>query len=136
MNAVHVRFQAGSESYALPVTVVREVGILGDIARLPGTPPAVLGVYNLHGQVVPVIDLAGVLGASRGVPAEKMVIAEHGGGLAALAVQGITGVEAVGVASEHTDSPHLSGAALVDGVLVGVIDLEAVFDSLAPERAP
>jgi purine-binding chemotaxis protein CheW len=129
---MHVRVHLGSESYALPVAMVREVGRLGDVAQLPGAPASVLGLYNLHGSVIPVIDLARLLGLPRGAPAQKIVVAEHAGRLAGLAVEAITGVQEIGEASEEAQSPHLSGAALVDGALVGVIDLPSMFDSLQP----
>jgi chemotaxis signal transduction protein len=132
---MHVRLQVGSESYALPVTAVREVGDLGDMAQLPGAPAAVLGLYNLHGQVVPVLDLACLLGVSRGAAAEKIVVVEDGGRVAALAVETVTGVQPIGDACEEAESPYLAGAALTDGALVGVIDVRAVFDSLQGQRA-
>ena len=79
--SIHVRFRVGDESFALPVGQVLEVAELGSLAPVPGAPPSVLGVRNLRGQVLPVIDLAGVLGtahAPRGAEAR-----DHRGGGAA-----------------------------------------------------
>ncbi len=135
MSGVHVRVKVGTEDYALPVMMVREVGSVGDIAQLPGVPAAVLGMHNLHGQVVPVLDLGLLLGVSADAPGEKMVIVEDAGVVAALAVTGVIGVEPLGGADEHVEAPLLCGAALVEGALVGVIDLPAVFDSVRAQRA-
>ncbi len=130
MSRVHVRVRVGAESYALPIGNVREIAVAGEIAPLPGAPACVLGVLNLHGQVLPVIELSGLLGVAHTDRPMRIVIAEDGGRLAGLAVHSVTGVEALPETTEEVRSPHLLGAALVDGVLVGAIDVTAVFDTV------
>jgi purine-binding chemotaxis protein CheW len=50
-------FQLGDENYGLPVGAVDEVLRLPDeITRLPGAPEFVLGVTNVRGKAVPMID--------------------------------------------------------------------------------
>ena len=73
--SVHVRFRVGDENFALPVGQVLEVADLGQLAPVPGAPPAVLGVRNLRGHVLPVIDLAVVLGTAHARPGARLVIA-------------------------------------------------------------
>ena len=64
MSASMSALRVGAESYALPVDDVLEVAELGDADRRSRRAGAgVLGVRNLRGQVLPVIDLAHVLGA-------------------------------------------------------------------------
>jgi purine-binding chemotaxis protein CheW len=130
MSGVHLRVAVGAESYAVPIGEVLEVAELGDVVRLPGTPGAVAGVRNLRGRVLPVIDLAGLLEVPREAPPSRLVIAERDGCVAGLAVDSVSAVEALPEASEEVASPHLSGAALVDGTLVGTIDVAAVFESV------
>jgi purine-binding chemotaxis protein CheW len=130
VSRVHVRVLVGAESYALPIGNVREIAVLGDFAPLPGAPADVLGVLNLHGLVLPVIELSGVLGVPYKDRPSRIVIAEDGGRTAGLAVHSVSGVEVLPAASEEVSSPHLQGAALVDGVLVGTIDVAAVLDSV------
>ena len=50
-------FHLGGERYALETNRVREVYPLRDLTPLPCTPPFVLGVVNVRGRVVPVIDI-------------------------------------------------------------------------------
>jgi len=50
-------FRLGAESFAVDVAKVREVLDLNEITRVPQTPDYMLGVINLRGRVVPVIDL-------------------------------------------------------------------------------
>jgi purine-binding chemotaxis protein CheW len=126
--SVHVRFQVGDESFALPVRQVLEVADLGPLAPVPGAPPSVLGVRNLRGQVLPVIDLASVLGTARANDqATRLVIAEEGGRRAGLAIDAVTDVAELPGPMQDTESPFLSGSTLVQNDLVGVVDLEGVF---------
>ena len=129
MRRVHVRVGIGAEHYALPVDRVLEVAELGDVTLLPGSPPEVIGVCNLRGQVIPVIDLARVLDLPRGEP-ERIVVTELGERRAGLAVDAVIDVGELPEASEQVDSPFMSGAVLIEGVLVGMLDADAVLSSV------
>jgi purine-binding chemotaxis protein CheW len=50
-------FTLGNEEYGVPVLKVREIIKVMDITQVPQVPPHVLGVINLRGKVIPVIDL-------------------------------------------------------------------------------
>lgn len=128
-ESLHVRVQIAQEHYALPVADVLEVAELGDITPVSGAPAPVLGVRNLRGQVLPVVDLAAVLDLSASAP-ERIVIAEHGGRRAGLAVDSIAGVEPLPEPSQDVESRHLAGAVLADGALVGVVQVGSVLDSV------
>jgi chemotaxis signal transduction protein len=135
MSNLCVRVAAAGESYALPVDAVLEVAELEGITPVPGATPTVLGVRNLRGAVLPVVDLAGVLGLPRADGPRRIVVAAEGGRIAGLAVDSVAGVESLPDASEPADSPYLSGAALTDGVLVGLVDLSSVLDAAQGEVA-
>jgi purine-binding chemotaxis protein CheW len=135
MNRVHVRVVAGGEHYALPVTAVLEIAEIGKVTPVPGAPPGVLGVRNLRGQVVPVIDLATMLGLSADAENERIVVTEDDGRRAALAVTGTDDVGELGAPTEEVDSPYLSGAVLVEGALVGIVDVSALLAAVAPVEA-
>ena len=132
MSSLHVRVQVGDEHYALPVADVLEVAELGDVTPVPGAGAALLGVRNLRGQVLAVIDLATILGLANSDP-RRMVVTESGGRTAGLAVDSVVGVEQLPNASEETDSRHLTAATLADGALVGVVDVDSVLGAV--ERA-
>jgi purine-binding chemotaxis protein CheW len=132
MSGVHVRVLAGGEHYAVPVERVIEATEVGDLTPVPGAPPEVLGVRNLRGAVVPVIDLRRLLRISATEPVGRIVVAEHGERRAGLAVESIVAVDELPDATEQAPSRLLRGAALMDGQLVGVLDLEAAFDAVAP----
>ena len=52
----------GDDLYALETAAVREVVAGPELAKLPTAPPSLLGVFNLRGEIVPVFDLATLLG--------------------------------------------------------------------------
>jgi purine-binding chemotaxis protein CheW len=52
-----VAFQLASETYGIESVYVREVYPLKDFTPLPGLPPFVLGIVNVRGQILSVIDL-------------------------------------------------------------------------------
>jgi len=60
-----VAFFIGDEEYAVEIQYVREINRLVEITRVPRTPEFVLGVINLRGRVIPVIDLRVRFGLSK-----------------------------------------------------------------------
>jgi purine-binding chemotaxis protein CheW len=52
-----VEFSLASETYAFEAAFVREVYPLKDYTPIPGVPPFVLGIVNVRGQIMSVIDL-------------------------------------------------------------------------------
>lgn len=133
MSDVHLRLRVGHESYAVPVENVREVTDYGDVAAVPGSGPAVLGVRNLRGQVLPVFDLAQVFGIPAAGSTPRLVIAEANGAVAGLAVTEVTDVSSLPDEVEPTEVELLVGAVLTDGELVGVVDVPAMFQRLDRE---
>lgn len=53
----YLTFMLGREEYGLPVLKVREIIKVMDITHVPQVAAHVLGVINLRGKVIPVIDL-------------------------------------------------------------------------------
>lgn len=50
-------FRLGEETYGIDILRVKEIRGWSPVTRLPQSPPHVLGVLNLRGAVVPIIDL-------------------------------------------------------------------------------
>ncbi len=53
----YLSFTLGNEGYAIPLLSVREVIAMPETTKIPGTPPYFLGIMNLRGQVISVVDL-------------------------------------------------------------------------------
>ncbi len=58
----YVTLGVGTEIFAAPVTRVQEILDMRPIARLPQAPPNLLGMIDVRGQGIPVLDLRLTLG--------------------------------------------------------------------------
>jgi purine-binding chemotaxis protein CheW len=132
--SVYVRLRVAAETYAVPVGNVREITPLGELTAIPGAPPGILGVRNLRGQILPVADLALVLGLPAATSPALLLVAESGGLQAGLAIDAVTSVSDLDGPAEPAESELLTGSALVGGDFVGFIDMTRVFGSLVPPR--
>jgi purine-binding chemotaxis protein CheW len=89
-----VEFELASERYAFPLTDVREVSLLRELTPVPCTPPFVVGIINLRGEIRTVIDLKTFfdLPASGITDLNKIILIQHGAlqfGILADAIRGV-----------------------------------------------
>jgi chemotaxis signal transduction protein len=131
---VYVRLRVASEAYAVPVGHVIQVARIGEVTPVPGSSAHMLGVRNLNGRILPVADLALLLGIARTAPPVLLLVAEAGGRQAGFAIDEVSEVGELADPTEETASDLLTGAALVGGSLIGVIDVTRVFDVLAATK--
>jgi purine-binding chemotaxis protein CheW len=129
MSTLQVRVRVADEDYALPVEHVIEVAEYGVVAPVPGAGATVIGVSNLKGDVVPVVDLGHTLGLPRAAAPERIVVVEEAGRRAGLAVDSVEEVEQLSQPAEEAESPHLLGTVLTQGALIGLVDVGSVLDS-------
>ncbi len=52
-----VIFKLGDEEYALNIDQIKEVVLTPNIARIPQTPDYIMGVANIRGNVIAIVDL-------------------------------------------------------------------------------
>lgn len=55
-------FQVDEDSYCAPLQAIKEIIAITSVAPLPNVPSYVLGLFNLRGQIISVIDLRTKLG--------------------------------------------------------------------------
>ncbi len=70
----YVTFSLGEELFGVEVTRTREILSLMPVTKVPQTPDYLLGVINLRGQVVPVVDMRLKLGLPAGAETEDTCI--------------------------------------------------------------
>ena len=121
-----------AEAYAVPIGNVVEIASLGDLTAVPGARQEILGVRNLRGQILPVIDLAQLLGLKPVAPPGQLLVAESGSIKAGFAIDEVSHVGELPDPSEGADSDFLLGAVIHDGQLFAVIDVPRIFSSLQP----
>jgi purine-binding chemotaxis protein CheW len=139
-----VGFVVGDVSYAVPIGNVREIVNPAPLTELPHAPPAVAGVLDHRGEVVPIVDLRTRFGlpAELGSRRTKWILIEIEGRSVGLTVDRVTGV--FGVTGELRPPPALGagddargivGVAPYDGGLVFVLDVGR-FDVLTLSLRP
>ncbi|HDZ16073.1 MAG TPA: purine-binding chemotaxis protein CheW, partial [Methylophaga aminisulfidivorans] len=86
-----VTYQLEEEYYGINVMQVQEVLRLTEIAPVPGAPPYVLGIINLRGNVVTVIDsrMRFGLGAIEADDRARIIIAEVSGHVIGMLVDSV-----------------------------------------------
>jgi purine-binding chemotaxis protein CheW len=60
-----VGFMVGNEEFAVPILSIQEIIKPLESTRVPHTPEHVIGVFNLRGSVIPLIDLRSKFGYPR-----------------------------------------------------------------------
>ena len=90
----YVLFRAGSEEYGLPISRVSSIIRFETVTPVPRAPRAVLGVIDLRGRVIPVVDLGRKLFGTVFDPAprSRIIVTEGDEGPVGLAVDGASEV--------------------------------------------
>jgi purine-binding chemotaxis protein CheW len=127
-DGVHVRVGAGR--YAFDVRHVREVEDRQRVTAVPGAPAGVLGVCNLRGAVLPVVQVNELLGQDAD-GGRFLVVTDVDGFVAGVTVDEILGVEPLPGELEPDTTAGVRGRALIDGELVGVLDIGEILRLLA-----
>ncbi len=137
--------QLGEERHGLEIGKVYEIIRYQAITSVPGAPPAVEGIINLRGRIIPVVDLRTRFGMPRAEPtkASRIVVADTGGtrtGLIVDAVNEVLTVPADAIEPAEAvvgrDSADIRGIARLDGRLVILLALEGLLgtESVAPDE--
>lgn len=85
-------FQLGEGQYGLELSHIQEVIDEAQIYYLPGAPQGVLGAVNLHGRILPVLDLPMQFGFESGPRAKRMIVTADQDCPLVLAVCGVQSV--------------------------------------------
>jgi purine-binding chemotaxis protein CheW len=135
-----VCFYLHDQEFAADITAVVETMAVRPITRVFLTPPWLAGIINLRGDVVPIIDLANLLGMSETLLSDdsRIVLVRHAGTRAGFLVDGLA--ELVTLPLDRlspppaTLDPELAQfvrgvASAADDRLVRVLDMAALFES-------
>jgi purine-binding chemotaxis protein CheW len=53
----YLTFNLGAEEYGIEILKIQEIRSCGTVTKIPNTPDYILGVINLRGAIIPVLDL-------------------------------------------------------------------------------
>jgi purine-binding chemotaxis protein CheW len=126
-------FRAGRERFCLSVLDVEEVVEWPALTPLPLAPPFLMGIFNLRGSIIPIVDIAFTEGRRADLPPRQVVVAsmEQGPEQDVLRL-GIAADEVIGTYSTSEpllvdeaprDVPHCSGMLRYEDRLALALDL-------------
>ncbi len=87
-----VGFMIGDEEYAVPILSIQEIIKPFSWTRVPQVPDYVLGVFNLRGAVIPLIDLRTKFGLSTKKQSDdtRFIVMRHGNDVAGFVIDRLT----------------------------------------------
>lgn len=132
-----ISFTIGGEEYGVDIMAIREIKGWTATTELPNTPDYMRGVINLRGAIIPILDLRARFGGGLTQAQARHVI------IVVAVRQRVVGILVDGVADiitvtmgdiqpipelDHGDtSDFLTGLVTVDGRMVALLDLHALF---------
>lgn len=137
-------FGLGDQSYGVNVAKVREVIQPVPIAASPGQPPDVMGMFNLRGKVLPLVDLHSYfkIDPVNDNPADhRIIVTEFNGTQAAFKVERVEHIhriswKAMRSVPDDTGREHMSvtGITELNDKLVLMLDFESIFDHISMQN--
>jgi purine-binding chemotaxis protein CheW len=106
-----VEFLLAQERYGIESSYVREVYPLKDLTPLPRTPPFVLGIINIRGRILSVIDIKKLFDLpERGLTdLNKVIIVRHGMMEMGILADAVIGVASILLSDIQPSLPTLTG---------------------------
>jgi purine-binding chemotaxis protein CheW len=113
-------FALGAADFGVDARLVQEVVKVGELTLVHDAPPGVVGIRNLRGRIVTVVDMATHLdlGSVEIGPETRLLIMEHQGESYGFLVDAVT--EAIALDEEHISPPPASLDPTLRGRLHGV----------------
>lgn len=132
-----VSLVAGGQGFCIEITEIREIRRWSPVTPLPFSEGSVIGVMNLRGAVIPILDLAAKLGLGAIDPTARHVIIvvalrSRTMGLLVDAVSEILTVQGehirkAPVTMANTDTQSIRGLVSIDEDMWRVLDLQILF---------
>lgn len=132
-----VVFRLSETLFALDIQSVQEIVKQSDIVSVPGAPPFILGIVNLRGRIMAVVDTKQLLGIGK-TPADKVLvmvaqIGEHLVGFTVDEVEQVTRItadmiEPVSDLVSPEEARRLEGVLKLNDKLVLLLDAKRLLD--------
>lgn len=139
-----IAFRLNEQSFCVRTRSIREIRGWVPVTPMPHAPYEVLGVINLRGMVIPIIDLAVKLGMGGTEASERsaIIVTDVNGMTMGLLVEGVSDILTV-PAESLQPVPSNAGQAtqFVDGILthqdqmICFLNLEELFSANGPSGA-
>src|SRR5574344_1391393 len=142
-----VTFSLAGKDYAIDIMKVKEIVKAGRFTYVPNTLPFVLGVYNLRGEIIPIVDLR--LFFNIDVPERKsgtlenmliVSIAEQTFGIVVDEIDKVVGIQKSTIQPPHPlfgdiNIKYIYGVVEANKRLYILLDIERIFGSKTEAQA-
>ena len=140
-----IAFRIGDQEFCVNIMSVRDIRGWSPATPMPHTPPDVLGVLNLRGAVLPIVDLAARLGMKPAEPTVRhvIIVAQISDRIVGLLVEAVSDILTVtddiiqptpDVSSDF-ERTFARGVLAIDKRMICLIELEAIFPHMESEAA-
>jgi purine-binding chemotaxis protein CheW len=140
-----IAFTIGDQEFCVEVMAVREIRGWTPATPMPLSPGYVRGVINLRGIVLPVMDMSSRLGMEATDPSQRhvIIVIQVGSQFVGLLVDAVSDILTIPVSdiqpapdvSKEMDQDFIRGIIPIDGRMVCLIQLNALFGSIESEAA-
>jgi len=134
-----ITFKIGSERYGIGLKEAKEIILPPEIKNVPNTSESIIGVINLRGKVVPVLNFKIILNTDLNGGAElesekRIIIININNITAAFMVDKMMGVVDLNpdnfkAGRENGKKEFLKGVNAEDDKLISIIDLKSIIES-------
>ena len=138
-----ISVRIGDQAYAIDIMAVREIRGWSAATPLPHAPPHVLGMMNLRGAILPVIDLGARLGLGAANPTASsvVVVAQIGEAQVGLVVDAVSDIltvtegliQAAPEVGSRDSNAFVAGVMTIDAAIVSLLALDQVIPAGAED---
>ncbi|MBM4067198.1 MAG: purine-binding chemotaxis protein CheW [Planctomycetes bacterium] len=131
-----IGIQLNNEIYGIPVEKIKTIVKPLQITNIPGTPPHIMGLMNLHGEILCVVDVKVLLNMGRAIPGEnsRVVVIKTAEGLVGVFCDEVIDIYDIVKKNIETAlstlsaeiSSYIQGQVQIDCGLMGILDMEGL----------
>ncbi len=132
-------FRLGKEEFGIDILYIREIIRMPVITRVPNAPSYVLGIFNMRGKVVPVVDITQRLGVERNdeiTDETKVIVVQVNNVLVGFVVDAVSEVQRIAkdiivpppALMENVNTKYVEGLAKLEERLIILLDLPKLLD--------
>ncbi len=132
-------FRLGKEEFGIDILYIREIIRMPVITRVPNAPSYVLGIFNMRGKVVPVVDITQRLGVARRdeiTDETKVIVVQVNNVLVGFVVDAVSEVQRIAkdiivpppALMENVNTKYVEGLAKLEERLIILLDLPKLLD--------
>ncbi|SFB10698.1 purine-binding chemotaxis protein CheW [Rhizobium sp. NFR07] len=139
-----IAFRIGEQEFCVNIMSVREIRGWTQATPMPHAPAYVLGVINLRGAVLPIVDLSARLGMKDAEPSARhvIIVAQVKNRVVGLLVEAVSdiltiteeNIQPVPEISSDLEKQYARGILAIDKRMICMIELDALFAEKALDK--